>query len=553
MGISRHFVTIGHRQVHYRRAGDGPVILMLHASLNTSATFLPLISPLAGQFTVIAMDTPGYGLSDVLSPNEPEIEDYADGVIEFMDGLGLKRVALYGMLTGAMIGVDLASRYPERFSAVILNTMLVHTDAELAEFIERFTPPMPLRADGLHMVQAWDLMRRNAIAYPWFQPGPDTRFNLPLPPPWELHLRLMNCLSAGTRYGWGAKAAFRFLRRASIAGIRAPTVFFSDRSAPFAAHGERLAPLPGGASIQWFDDWSRLPELISRALTALPRADPAPAPPIAAALAGELVSDFVSVGAEQLHLRRCTDGDGRPVMLVHGAGEAACLVERYGASLLGGRPIVAVDWPGHGESSPWSETEQDDALAIAGRLQIALTRTGFDEVDVFAVGSGAAIAFQLATIDPDRIRCIAWNNVLYPADDQLARYRAHYAPAIEPDHHGGYLLEAWGFLRDQGLYWPWFDKSAQSIIWDPPEVELARTHERALALLKSLAAVGPAYRVGFDPSWRAAFARVPVAARLCTYPRDPRSGHAARAAHVSGQPLKVLAGSDRDWVERAFS
>ena len=71
MEISRHFVTIDRRQVHYRRAGEGPTLLMLHASLNTSATFLPLIGPLGNDFTVIALDTPGYGLSYVLSPEPP--------------------------------------------------------------------------------------------------------------------------------------------------------------------------------------------------------------------------------------------------------------------------------------------------------------------------------------------------------------------------------------------------------------------------------------------------------------------------------------------------
>ncbi len=553
MGITRHFVTIGHRQVHYRRAGDGPTLLMLHASLNTSATFVPLMGPLANEFTVIAMDTPGYGLSDILSPEEPEIEDYADGVIAFLDALGLNRVALYGMLTGTMIGVDLASRYPERFSAVILNTMLVHTDAELAEFVERFTPPMPLRADGLHIVQAWDLMRRNAIAYPWFKPGPGTRFNLPLPSPEELHLRLMNCLSAGTQYGWGAKAAFRYLRRASIAGIRAPTVFLSDRSPPFGAHAERLGPLPDGASIHWFDDWARLPDHISGVLQELPAVDPAPPPAVAASIPGRFVSDCVPAGDEQLHLRHCDDGDGRPVLLIHGAGGTARFVERYGQSLLGRRPLLALDWPGHGESGPWPQTDEDDLAGVAERFRLVLEQMGGEELDVFAVECGAAIAFKLAELDPHRIRAIVWNEALYPSDEALTAFREHYPPQIEPDHHGGYLLKAWGFVRDQGLYFPWFDKSAQGIIWDVPEFDLERAHSRVLALLKALPAVGRAYGVGFGSEWRAGLAKASVSARVCTYPKDPRSAHVARAVATLAQEPKALTQPDTQWVEQALS
>jgi pimeloyl-ACP methyl ester carboxylesterase len=553
MGIERHFVTIGQRQVHYRRAGDGPVLLMLHASLNTSATFLPLIGPLAADFTVIAMDTPGYGLSEVLSPEPPEIEDYADGVIEFMDALGLERVALYGMLTGTMIGVDLASRYPQRFAAVILNTMLVHTDAELAEFEERFTPPMPLRADGLHIVQAWDLMRRNAIAYPWFKPGPDTRFDLPLPEPEELHLRLLNCLSAGTEYGWGAKAAFRYLRRASIADIRAPTVFFSDRAPPFGAHAERLAPLPEGARIHWFDDWGRLAEDIVGVLKSLPPADPPPPPPAAQAVPGRVVSDCVSVGEQQLHLRRCDAGDGRAVLLVHGAGGTARCIERYGGSLLGRRPVLALDWPGHGESGPWPDTGESDLMAVAELFLGALKQIGSEQLDIFAVECGAAIAGALARLDPDRIRTIAWNEVLFPGEQELAAFTDRYAPVIEPDHDGGYLLEAWSFVRDQGLYLPWFDKSAHGIIWDVPAFDLERTHEQVLGLLKALTVVGRAYGIGFDAQWWSGLARTSAAARICTYPGDSRSAHAARAAEKLARQPMLLAGPHTHWVEQALS
>ena len=552
MAIQRHFVTIGERQVHYRRAGDGPALLMLHASLNTSATFLPLIPDLAKDFTVIAMDTPGYGLSDCLSDQPPEVEDYSDGVIEFMDALGLKRVALYGMLTGTMIGLDLGSRYPERFSAVILNTMLVHSKAELKDFLDRFTPPYELRIDGAHLVQAWALMRRNAIAYPWFSPNPNTRFDLPLPPPDELHLRLMNCLSAGAEYSWGAKAAFRFLLRANTGASRVPTVFFSDRSQPFGEHAKRLEPLPEQSSVYWFDNWGDLPRHISKVIKKMPAADvPGPIPP-ATGMDARMSSQCVAIGDMQLHLRCCLEGEGVPVLLIHGAGASAQVIQHYSQSILGRRPVLAVDWAGHGESSGWPNTKGDPSAFIADCFAAVLDQLKLERVDLFAAECGAVPAFELARRAPQRIESIAWAEVLLPPLRVLPLYRHRYAPDVEPDASGSYLLRAWAFVRDRELYWPWFETSQAGIIWAPRFASLERQQDRVLALLKATSAVGEVYDIAFDSRWRALLSASPVPARVCTYVADPREAHVTAAAELLGTEPITLGTDETCWIEEAL-
>ena len=74
--ISRHFVTVqgnwGPRQVHYRRAGTGPTLLLLHQSPQSSREFEPLMQVWGENFTVIAADAPGYGLSDPLGVAQAE-------------------------------------------------------------------------------------------------------------------------------------------------------------------------------------------------------------------------------------------------------------------------------------------------------------------------------------------------------------------------------------------------------------------------------------------------------------------------------------------------
>ena len=100
MRIKRHFVTIdgrwGPRQVHYRRCGDGPALLLLHQSPQSSAEYVSLMGHWGEWFTVIAPDHPGYGISDPLGDPAANMEEFAVALAEFMNSIGLESAAVYG-------------------------------------------------------------------------------------------------------------------------------------------------------------------------------------------------------------------------------------------------------------------------------------------------------------------------------------------------------------------------------------------------------------------------------------------------------------------------
>ncbi|MBP6457200.1 MAG: alpha/beta fold hydrolase, partial [Pseudoxanthomonas sp.] len=106
--IQRRFVSINGRQVHYRIAGRGPVLLLIHQSPQNSRMWLAAQQRFADRYTVIAPDTPGFGYSDPLPGNPMTIAEFGAATLAFADAIGLQRFAVSGMHTGGLIATWLA-------------------------------------------------------------------------------------------------------------------------------------------------------------------------------------------------------------------------------------------------------------------------------------------------------------------------------------------------------------------------------------------------------------------------------------------------------------
>ena len=127
----------------YLQEGQGPPVLLLHAFGGSSFSWRKVIPALTEQFTVHAVDLPGYDRSSV--PNRHyAIEDYTDAIVEYMDQMGLQQTNFIGNLTGAMISIDLAGRYPDRVDKLVLVSSPGWTPEEGARvFWNWFVPRQP--------------------------------------------------------------------------------------------------------------------------------------------------------------------------------------------------------------------------------------------------------------------------------------------------------------------------------------------------------------------------------------------------------------------------
>ena len=114
----------GGERLHYLTCGEGEPLVLLHGRGNAGALFAPIFAPLAEQRRVIALDLPGWGLSDKppFTGHSPQdaLRFWMDGVTALLDHLGLGAVDLLGHSMGGFTALNLALDHPERVRRLLL-------------------------------------------------------------------------------------------------------------------------------------------------------------------------------------------------------------------------------------------------------------------------------------------------------------------------------------------------------------------------------------------------------------------------------------------------
>lgn len=244
--IRRGFADLLDRQVHYRSAGDGPPLLMIHASPGSSKQLEAKIGWLGRTRSVIAPDTPGNGDSPPLTLAAPEIGDYADALPEFMDVMGIARCDVYGTHTGANIGLELALRHPDRVGRLILDGVGLYPEDERSWLLENYAHPIPLDLIGSQYQRAFMFCRDQYLFWPWFETGRKNRRDGGLPTPEVLHDWVLEVLKAPGTYHFGYRAAFAYRVRQRLPELNRPAMLIAAVNDPLADHTREAAGLLSG-------------------------------------------------------------------------------------------------------------------------------------------------------------------------------------------------------------------------------------------------------------------------------------------------------------------
>jgi pimeloyl-ACP methyl ester carboxylesterase len=213
IAIRRRFADVPFGQMHYRTAGEGagPAVLVCHASPGSSRQLEPLIRALAERgLRVIAPDTPGNGDSTPLELASPQIGDYAQAMLAFLDAIGEERVDAYGSHTGAGIAVELALLSPERIRRLVQDGVAAFSEAERERHLANYARPFTPDLDGAYLLQAFMFCRDQFLFFPWYERNRAHRREGGLAPAADLHAWLVEVLKAAETYPLGYRAAFRY-------------------------------------------------------------------------------------------------------------------------------------------------------------------------------------------------------------------------------------------------------------------------------------------------------------------------------------------------------
>ena len=102
-GINLYYATIGH----------GPPVVLLHGGLANSDYWGHQVTALAPHHTVILVDSRGHGRS-TRDARPYGYDLMADDVVALLDTLHIAKADMVGWSDGAILGIDLAIRHPDR-------------------------------------------------------------------------------------------------------------------------------------------------------------------------------------------------------------------------------------------------------------------------------------------------------------------------------------------------------------------------------------------------------------------------------------------------------
>ena len=106
--------------LNYVEAGEGFPLVLLHGNGEDHTYFEYQMSPFSAHYRVIAPDTRGHGKSP--RGEEPfTLEQFAEDLKEFLDGLGIFRCHLLGFSDGGNIALIFALKYPQYVEKLVLN------------------------------------------------------------------------------------------------------------------------------------------------------------------------------------------------------------------------------------------------------------------------------------------------------------------------------------------------------------------------------------------------------------------------------------------------
>ena len=141
-----HRVAINGMQVYYEVSGSGDPLIVLHGAYMNIPSMGAIIPKLAETHKVYAIEFQGHGrTTDIDRPlTYPAM---ADDVAAFMDSVGLAKADVFGYSMGAVVGLQMVIRHPQRVNRLVAASVAYDVRGWQPAFVA-FIPQMTVEKIG---------------------------------------------------------------------------------------------------------------------------------------------------------------------------------------------------------------------------------------------------------------------------------------------------------------------------------------------------------------------------------------------------------------------
>src|SRR6185295_9181778 len=154
--------------MHHRDEGSGPPVVLLHGLASTVRVFDDLIAQGGNRYRFVAVDLPRSGRSKQWAASNPAA--IADRLMPWLEKRGLKRFALVGHSFGGLVALELAARWPQSVSQlVVASAPALGLPQQMRQFLDN-----PAADMAMGWISKLPMYRRAVRAYfewLWVEPG----------------------------------------------------------------------------------------------------------------------------------------------------------------------------------------------------------------------------------------------------------------------------------------------------------------------------------------------------------------------------------------------
>ena len=138
-------------------------------------------------------------------------------------------------------------------------------------------------------------------------------------------------------------------------------------------------------------------------------------------MTGSSIEEHVFDAGDSLRLHIEVSGQGPPLVLLHGFTGSVRSWDQLRASLAAASTIIAIDLPGHGQSSSPADPQRYALARFSGDLARFLDALGVDRVCLLGYSMGGRAAMRFALANPQRVQGLVLESTSPGIDDPVAR------------------------------------------------------------------------------------------------------------------------------------